>query len=996
MPLIGELHQKVIAYHQKIHNWVSERAATVGLSTEEDYYIYLNQNEAEAAHFMRLLQQHHQLPFSIDRSTLAREDYPVPFVIHLEGKIEYANQAALRLFGVQNEAAMLGRMVLDLLIKEDRETAIHRFKMIHETGAPIWPTRQRVILDNGDTTEVMISSMPIYFEGKDAIQAWVLDIGQAMRTEATKDRQLALLEGLNQASMILVGSDGRDEAIERALQLILELFKADRVYLFQNFIGLGQEVYTKQIIEVTQAGVTPQIDNPDLQLVSYDDMGFERWEALFKAGQGIHGLVSDLPESERPLLEMQDILSVMAMPVPTGGTLWGFLGIDDCQSQRQWLNAEVSAFRNVGLALGNFLERTKANERLSYSEDALQKVQKIGRIGSFVYDLVSGDWYFSEMFRRMFGPIPQNPHEFNRKARKILAPDAMRKIQRKWHSLVDARGHRRIKGTVAVRFGKRIKHFYYVLENEINKEMVSRIYGSLQDITERVESEQAMNENRIRLLNTQRIGKIGSWEYDFATQKIWWSDVVFDLLELPSGAISSPQAAFTQLVKPTDLERLRATIKHILLTKEPLDFVQEFTLSDGRIKYFQVYGELEVDPQGQARILAGTCLDITEKREAEYRQKVSDSNLRALLESTEDVIFSINRQYEIIALNQSFQQLMRDWLGREVVIGTNIVEVIANHPRMLRPHWKIASMQAALAGQSAVKQTNIRMLNRQVKSYAFSLNPILSEEKEVVGVAILGKDITFQMENERKIRHLNLVLEKRVAKRTEELEKINKELETFAYSVSHDLRSPLRHLSGYSSLLSRRAVHLLDPESLEYLQFMGAASKKMNRFIEDLLEYSRLGRKAMTCEWVRPQTMIQSAMDFLVRSNDKVQIQWESFCEQEVYADPLLLETILTNLLSNAVKYRNSSGVCRISIETKSSHQGVILSVSDDGIGFDMEYHDRIFGIFQRLHSDEEYEGVGIGLANVQRIMHRHGGSIRGESTLGNGATFLCYFPSPA
>ncbi|MDP5169006.1 MAG: ATP-binding protein, partial [Bacteroidia bacterium] len=169
--------------------------------------------------------------------------------------------------------------------------------------------------------------------------------------------------------------------------------------------------------------------------------------------------------------------------------------------------------------------------------------------------------------------------------------------------------------------------------------------------------------------------------------------------------------------------------------------------------------------------------------------------------------------------------------------------------------------------------------------------------------------------------------------------------------------------------------------------------KKMNRFIEDLLEYSRLGRKEMDSSFIDPTIIINGLLDFYLRTYPDLKVNWELKIETKVYADSILLEMVLSNLLTNCVKYRSGQRPLTVSIRTEPYQSGILLTVADNGIGFNMEYHDRIFGIFKRLHSDAEYEGAGIGLANVQRIMHRHGGTIWAEAEEQGGAAFFCYFP---
>jgi PAS domain S-box-containing protein len=227
----------------------------------------------------------------------------------------------------------------------------------------------------------------------------------------------------------------------------------------------------------------------------------------------------------------------------------------------------------------------------------------------------------------------------------------------------------------------------------------------------------------------------------------------------------------------------------------------------------------------------------------------------------------------------------------------------------------------------------------------------------------------------------------------EYLEAANKELEGFSYSVSHDLRAPLRHMSGFVELLQRRLKDHADNKTHSYAAAIAGAAKKMGMLIDDLLAFSRIGRSEMQKRKVSFNALVRKVVQEIRAGAKGRNIKWEIDELPDVYGDKSMLELVLVNLISNAVKYTMTSPKAEIRIGYKDDGDEFIFFVKDDGVGFNMEYVDKLFGIFQRLHSQEEFEGTGIGLANVRRIISRHGGRTWAESAMGQGATF--YFTLP-
>ena len=246
--------------------------------------------------------------------------------------------------------------------------------------------------------------------------------------------------------------------------------------------------------------------------------------------------------------------------------------------------------------------------------------------------------------------------------------------------------------------------------------------------------------------------------------------------------------------------------------------------------------------------------------------------------------------------------------------------------------------------------------------------------------------------------HHDITNRRRVAaelrRQGELLQAANKELEAFSYSVSHDLRAPLRHIDGYAALLSKTAGEALNTKARRYLETISDSAKQMGQLIDDLLVFSRMGRQEMLHSTVNLTQLIRTVIHDLRLDLQGKTISWTIGALPDVPGDPAMLRQVFINLLSNAVKFTATRPTPRIEIgATRNTPGEVTIFVSDNGVGFDMQYVNKLFGVFQRLHRNDEFEGTGIGLANVRRIIHRHGGRTWAEGAIDQGATFYVSLP---
>jgi PAS domain S-box-containing protein len=259
------------------------------------------------------------------------------------------------------------------------------------------------------------------------------------------------------------------------------------------------------------------------------------------------------------------------------------------------------------------------------------------------------------------------------------------------------------------------------------------------------------------------------------------------------------------------------------------------------------------------------------------------------------------------------------------------------------------------------------------------------EQGRPVAILETNNDITERERREREIRNLN----EELGKRTAELEATNKELEAFAYTISHDLRAPLRHMAGFTELLRKNTASLLNERSQRYVMMILESAQRMGSLIDDLLAFSRIGRAETHKTMVSLEQLAEEALTEVRKDTDGRKIVWRVGGLPPWYGDRSMLRLVLVNLISNAVKFTSTRSQAEIEIGCLNHEPDqVVVFIRDNGVGFNMKYVSKLFGVFQRLHPPEAFEGTGIGLATVQRIVHRHGGRVWAEGLVDKGATF--------
>lgn len=398
---------------------------------------------------------------------------------------------------------------------------------------------------------------------------------------------------------------------------------------------------------------------------------------------------------------------------------------------------------------------------------------------------------------------------------------------------------------------------------------------------------------------------------------------------------------------------------------------------DGRKKAVEFVSN--VYQAGDKKVIQCNVRDITERKRAE----LALIRLAAIVESSDDAI-----------MGKDLNGIITNWnKGAEKIFGYTAVEMTGTSIMRLIPadrkDEENHGMENIKRGKSVEHFETLRQTkDGRLINVAITISAIKDALGEIIGVSKVAHDITDRKAAEEKIHQLNTDLEQRVVERTAQLEAANKELEAFSYSISHDLRAPLRAVNGFAGIVLEDFGPQLPEEGRGYLERIRAGALRMGVLIDDLLAFSRLSRQSVNRQNVNTVKLVQNVLDELKPQRDGRQIEIKTGELPACHGDSALLKQIWVNLISNAVKYTRGREPAIVEIGCTHEDGEDVFSVRDNGAGFDMKYANKLFGVFQRLHRDDQFEGTGVGLAIVQRIVHRHGGRVWAEAKVNEGATF--------
>ncbi|MCG3115890.1 MAG: PAS domain-containing protein [Candidatus Manganitrophus sp. SA1] len=641
----------------------------------------------------------------------------------------------------------------------------------------------------------------------------------------------------------------------------------------------------------------------------------------------------------------------------------------------------------VGGVATDITERKQAEEALRKSEERLRFVTLATHDAVWDWDLATNTIWWNETFKETFRYKTEEIKPGFEFWESLIHPEDRQPLLSDLQATID-KGEQFLAAEYRLRRGDgryaNVLDRGHVIRDQKGRPV--RMVGAIMDITDRKQAEQALQEAEARLRLALQAGRIGTWDWNMTTGKIVWSRGHEELWGMAPGAFRGTYEEFEGRLHPEDREGVNRVLVQAAAGRRAARNEFRVVWPDGSVHWIAGRGEPFYDDAGRPVRMIGVVMDITERKQAEEALRKSEERFQLASRATNDAIWDWDLVTNAVRWNERFQTLF-GYQPEEIESG---VESWTNRIHPEDKGWILSEVDAAIKQGHQFWSGEYRFRRGDGRYVAVFDRGYIVHDENGRPVRMIGAmlDITDRKRAEEEIKKLNLDLERRVAERTAQLEATNKELESFSYSVSHDLRAPLRGISGFSRVLLLRYADRLDPEGKDFLQRVDAASRRMGELIEDLLNLSRVTRSEIRKKPVDLTLLARSIAEDLQSSDPKRRV---TFLIQEglkASADPHLLRIVLENLLGNAWKFTSKHPTAAIELGRIEKNGKPVYFVRDDGAGFDMAYADKLFGAFQRLHSLNEFAGTGVGLASVQRIIHRHGGKVWAEGEVEKGATF--------
>jgi PAS domain S-box-containing protein len=508
------------------------------------------------------------------------------------------------------------------------------------------------------------------------------------------------------------------------------------------------------------------------------------------------------------------------------------------------------------------------------------------------------------------------------------------------------------------------------------------LFATGRDITDRKRAEKALRESEDKFKYVFDHSVIGK-SITLPSGEIHVNNAFCEMLGYTSDELT--ETKWQDISHPDDIEPTNEALRSLLSgERDSARFIKRYLHKNGSIVWADISTSLRRDDDGNPLYFMTAVIDITEQKQAEESLSFLASRHEAILAAVPDIIMEVDNNKVYTWANKSgFAFFGDNVVGKEAAFYFEGEQLTYKAVQPLFNGGEdtiyVESWQRRRDGKKRLLAWWCRVLK--------DMNGI------VIGALSSAQDITERRLVEMEVEILNEELEQRVVERTEQLEAANKELEAFSYSVSHDLRAPLRSIHSYTNILLEEYEKKLDDEGKRLCGIISSSATQMSGLIDDLLSFSRIGRSDLHLSLIDMKTMVQSILDETAKKIESERIKLKTGKLHQAYGDTTLIGQVWSNLISNAIKYSAKKESPEISIGSQAYGNKITYYVRDNGVGFDMAYKHKLFGVFQRLHSHKEFEGNGVGLAIVQRIIKRHGGDVWAEGEVGKGATF--YFSLP-
>ena len=509
----------------------------------------------------------------------------------------------------------------------------------------------------------------------------------------------------------------------------------------------------------------------------------------------------------------------------------------------------------------------------------------------------------------------------------------------------------------------------------------------ISEITARAEAERALKTSEARLKEAQTLAHLGNWDLNLKTGKASWSEEEYRLLGYEPGEVEACAEQFMNAVHPEDREKVQAEMQRSMQPgeKKPYHIQHRVLLSNGSVRVVEERGQVTFDAQGNPQHMFGTTQDITKRVQYEKELALYQEHLEQLVEERTT---TVRQQAQIIdqthdaVVTTDLDGYITSWNGgAEQLFTIPENKAKGQHISIVYPEKQKKTLENDIIVPLKKKGTHeIEVTLKKADGTEFpvhlSLSLLYDDEGKPVGMAGYSIDISELKKREAELQQM-----------AEQLLASNRELEAFSYSVSHDLRAPLRAIDGFSLALLEDYGNQLDDTAHDYLNRVRNGAQRLGILIDEILQLSRVNRSELVLENVDLAELARSVFEEIREGDTERQVEFVLEDDLQVQGDARLLRLMLENLIGNAWKFTAREEKARISFG-RMREDPEILYIQDNGVGFNMNHAGKLFGAFQRLHRLTDFPGTGVGLATVQRIIHRHGGKIWANAEEGVGATF--------
>ncbi len=935
-------------------------------------------------------------------------------ITNLKGTIIDVNQALLRMYGYHRKEEIIGKNVAEL-IRVDQQHLIEThlqeaLKIGSEKGIEF-------ICSKKDGSEFPVEAYTSFLRDTDGHPlGFVLvtcDISEQKRSKRILTHTQRALRMLNFFNQVLETSlDGF--ILENPDGIIVDVNPS-----YCDMIGYTrEELIGKNIREIEAKIPSEEVVHRIQQLITG---GRERFETQHKCKDG---KVLDLDVSIS-ILHMDDKPMVAAF----------VRDITDYKRILRALRESETRYRHlfeqapIALWEGDFSELNKYLNQLRekgvtnfkrYFDENPSEVQKCIRMVKII-DVNNAALYLHKA---------RNKEELLGNLDKIFTPESLSGFKEELITL--ARGETQFESeTVVKTFTGELRNTLLRLSIEVSehKPVRHRALVSILDVTEWKKAESALRKSQMALEAAQSRARLGSWEYYPETDTGWWSKQMYYNLNLVPRLETPTLEEYYHLVHPDDIARLKASHEKVLKTHKSQSLEFRTNPSHGPVRYLRETVDIIANDDKSHFYLAGTVLDITDVKKAEEALKQRVQELSRVYKLSHQISSSLDLdqviQAAVTGLQESFKPdvVMFYLTNNEQPVLRNYhfskIDLDLNNSTVHRISESLCRL--VVQEKQPVFSFDIKKDNRfSLEGYeltgwqSFAALPLISQNN-IIGVIVLGAfeprdfevdasfletlvtEIAIGLHNARlyeQVKKHEADLERRVLERTAQLQAANEELKSFAYSVSHDLRAPLRAIHGFARIISEDYQDKLDDRGKHYFNNIVIASQRMDQLIQDLLAYSRVGRRAVGFQPIPLKEFFKSILQDL--SSEIQQARATIILPDHlptVQSDLTLLRQIFLNLFSNAVRYHKPDTPPEVQLKIQQTKGKIIFAVSDNGIGIAERYHKKIFNIFQRLHSQDAYPGTGIGLAIVKKAVDLLKGRVWIESREGIGSIFYVELP---